>query len=278
VVRQDAAAPNITIQAGFQARGQGFTAGGYGAGGQSGQIVDLPAYENDVLNALVLTGGLPGAAAADEIIIQRGNLRSQTAHPSLDALYPQPWNPEMALGAAEGMVRIPLRLDPGQPFPVSKEDVVLNPGDIVFVPARQGGLFFTGGLLIAGVFPLPTNRDLRVVEAVAVVGGPLLSGGIAGNNLSGQIVGVGIGNPSPSLLTVLRKTPGGGQVAIRVDLNEALRDPRENILVQSDDILLLQETPGEALGRYFTTVFNLTLFTELFRTSSSLGTATLSAP
>ena len=33
----------------------------------------------------------------------------------------------------------------------------------------------------------------------------------------------GIGFPNPSLVSILRRTPGGGQVVIRVDLNRALR-------------------------------------------------------
>src|SRR5216684_247130 len=64
------------------------------------------------------------------------------------------------------------------------------------------------------------------------------------SNLSGQIIPRGIGEPSPSLLTVLRRTPSGGQVSIRVNLNRALQDPHENIMVQPDDVLILQETPS----------------------------------
>ena len=38
-------------------------------------MVNLPAYENDVLTVLAYTGGLPGFDAANEIIIQRGYLK-----------------------------------------------------------------------------------------------------------------------------------------------------------------------------------------------------------
>ena len=76
----------------------------------------------------------------------------------------------------------------------------------------------------------------------------------------------GIGNPSPSALTVIRRTPGGGQVSIFVDVNRALRDPRERIIVQPDDILILQETVGEAISRYVADVFNFNILPT--RTSS----------
>ena len=46
---------------------------------------------------------------------------------------------------------------------------------------------------------------------------------------------------------------------IRVDLNEALRDPRENILVQSGDILILQETTGESFARYIDGIININI-------------------
>jgi hypothetical protein len=49
--------------------------------------------------------------------------------------------------------------------------------------------------------------------------------------------------------------PGGGVQPIRVNLNRALRQYDERILVQAGDVLILQETPCEALARYFTDVF-----------------------
>jgi hypothetical protein len=67
-----------------------------------------------------------------------------------------------------------------------------------------------------------------VVAAVARVRGPLVSGAFNQSNLSGLIIPVGIGNPNPSLLTVLRRTPGGGQIPIRVDLNRSSRPARAN--------------------------------------------------
>ena len=86
------------------------------------------------------------------------------------------------------------------------------------------------------------------------------------------------GNPSPSLVTVLRKTPGGGQVPIRVNLNQAMRDPRENILIMPGDMLLLQETPSEAVTRYITNVFSLDFVGEILNRGSAASTATVVVP
>ena len=49
-------------------------------------------------------------------------------------------------------------------------------------------------------------------EAIAFVSGPFVNGGINGNNLSGNLLQSGLGFPSPSLVTVLRRTPGGGRI------------------------------------------------------------------
>jgi hypothetical protein len=38
----------------------------------TGHVVDLPAYENDVLRALSETGGMPGTDAKNEVLIYRG--------------------------------------------------------------------------------------------------------------------------------------------------------------------------------------------------------------
>ena len=231
----------------------------------TGTIVDLPAHENDILNALNRTGGLPGPDAVNEITVQRGGFRVDDS------------TGELAFDTGE-TVRIPLRLRPGEPLPFSPKDIILQTGDILYVKGRTAQFYYTAGLLPAGEVPLPRDYDLDVVEAVTRIGGPVLNGGLNSNNLSGGIVAHGLGNPSASLLTVLRRTPDGRQVNIRVDLNEALRDPRENILVQAGDVLLLQETSGEAAARYASSVLNLGFVGEIFRGGSGHGAASATLP
>ena len=231
----------------------------------TGTIVDLPAYENDVLNALNRTGGLPGPDAVNEVVVQRGGFRRDQI------------TGELFFDDGE-IVRIPLRISPGEPLPFGPKDIVLHTGDILYIKGRTAEFYYTAGLLPAREVPLPRDHDLDVVEAVTRIGGPILNGGINSSNLSGAIVAPGIGNPSPSLLTVLRRTPDGRQVNIRVDLNQALRDPRERILVQAGDVLILQETPGEALARYFTDVLTLSFLGEMFRGASGFGSASATLP
>src|SRR5207244_3168342 len=124
----------------------------------------------------------------------------------------------------------------------------------------------------------PPNYDITVVDAVLRSGGTLLAGGLSSRNFTGTAVQAGIGNPSPSLLAVLRRTPNGGQVTIRVDLNEAVRDPRQNILLQGGDVLILQETPDEAITRYFTNITRLNLFLRFIDHKDAQGSVNLTAP
>lgn len=228
----------------------------------SGYPIDLAAGENDVLNALAKTGGLPGLDANNEIIIQRTIKSDDTGGvPDVD------------------MIRIPLRVRRGESPSFRPEDVILNDGDIVFIESRETEVFYTAGLMPTGEHVLPRDYDLDVVEAVLRIRGPLVNGGInQQSQFAFQLQAQGIGFPSPSLLTVLRRTSDGRQLKIRVDLNRALRDPRERILVQPGDILVLQEKPGEAVARYFTNFFRLNFFFRIIERGSVNSNATISVP
>jgi hypothetical protein len=278
----------------------GLTLGGDSVLGSTkrgtGHLVSLPAYENDVLNALSRTGGLPGLDAVNEVVIQRGSFRpdpDRQASPQEGELLPVPrlsphaerdgrvregCSQAPAAGLGGQVIRIALRLRPGEELPFKPEDVILQTGDIVFIEARETELFYTGGLLPPGEHVLPRDHDLDVVQAIAQIHGPFVNGGLNVNNLTGSLIPGGIGSPSPSLLIVLRRIPGGGQVPIKIDLNRALRDPRQSILVQSRDVLVLQETPGEAFARYVSEVLKFNLFGTIIRQRDLLGTGNLTVP
>ena len=119
----------------------------------------------------------------------------------------------------------------------SKQEGVTPASNVEFCPdsnVAPKAVFYTGGILGGGEYPL--TPDLHVVEAIAVAHGPIHPG---------------LGRPRPSLVTVVRRLPTGQQLPIRVNLNEALRDSRENILIWPGDLILLQETPCEKTCRWF---------------------------
>ena len=242
----------------------------------TGFVLELPETEADVLSALAKSGGLPGPTAQNEVIVYRGhddNAGFQT---------PAEWD-ESGLNVPEQTerrtIRIPLQVEPGTPRPFDAKDVHLQSGDIVFVPGRDTDVYYTGGLIPPREVPLPRDADIRVVEAILRAGGSVNNGGVLIGNFTGSNTFLrGLGNPSPSLVTVLRRTPGGGQVPIRVNLNRALRDPRENLLVMPGDVLLMQETPAEAVARYVSQVFNVAIFSNFLDRGSAQGTADVVLP
>jgi protein involved in polysaccharide export with SLBB domain len=214
----------------------------------TGASLDLPAYQNDVLNALSTTGGFPGLDAINEVLIQRND-------------------PDPAVNrASPKIVRIPLRMRDGDTIPFRPEDVILKKGDIVFIEARDTEVYYTGGILQSHQFTLPRDYDLRVTDAITIASGPYLNGNFAQNSFSSSIVESGLGSASPSRVTVLRRTKLNGQIPIIVDLNVAARDPRENIIIMPGDTIIMQETVGEASTRYFTSIVGYT--GTLFNTGS----------
>jgi protein involved in polysaccharide export with SLBB domain len=272
VVREDSAQQQLQYRS-ESLLGLGATETTIGGGRRSvGQILELPAYENDVLSALARTGGLPGLESTREVLIQRGywdGKADANGQPAFDA----GGVPAGDVQDRPRVTRIPLRIKPGEKLNFTPEDIILQNGDIVTVQGRDPIFYYTGGLLPAGEYPLPMDYDLTVVEAVLKSRGPLLNGGLNASNLSGALVGFGLANPSPNLLSVLRQAPNGQQVTIRVDLDEAVRDPRQNLLVQGGDILILQEVPDQAITRYFTQILRADLFFRWIDRGDVQGTA-----
>jgi hypothetical protein len=277
VVREDNSQQQVSLR-NESLIGLGTTQTTIGGGYRGvGLVLELPAYENDVLNALARTGGLPGLESTQEVIIQRGYWDPK-ADPNgactSNGLYSQITDESNR----QRVTRIPLRLRPGQPLGFGPKDILLENGDIVMVRGRLPQFFYTGGVLPSGEYPLPNEYDLTALEAVMKVRASVFNGGVNTSNLNGVSIGAGIGNPSPNLLAVLRQTPSKGQVIIRVDLDEAARDPRQNLLIQAGDVLILQETPDQAMTRYFTQVFQLNLFTRFLNRADATGTTNLSVP
>lgn len=239
--------------------------------------LELRAYKNDVLHALSESGGLPGLDAVNEIRIQRGRFADPADREEVAREL------EAGICSTPGLeeTRIPLRLAPGQPLPFRPQDIILNSGDVVFIEARESEVFYTGGLLPPTEIDLPRDHDLDVLEAVAMANGPIFSGGFRLGNatFSAELTRTGqVGSPSPSQLIVLRKTANGRQVPIRVDLNRATWDDHERIIVQANDVLILQQTPDEALASYWVGVVNFTGVFRLFQHEDAVGTATIAAP
>ena len=147
------------------------------------------------------------------------------------------------------VIRIPIRLGPGETADIREEDIILQDGDIVFIESRDTEVFFTGGLLGGGQFTLPRDYDLDILQALSIAtsrgnaGATRTVGGLSALNNDVSI--------SPSTVIVLRKLPDGGEVPIKIDLYRARTDMSERIAIQPGDYILLQYTPLEAIAAFF---------------------------
>lgn len=223
-----------------------------------GTLVSLEAGKNDLLSALNQTGGPPGLDGKNEVFIYRGGY--------------DPANPQ------KGASRIPLKIFPDQQLTISEADITLNEGDIVVIPGRDAEVFYTGGILQSRQFALPRDYDLDIVAAIAVANGQIINGAFQNNQFQGNSIATGLGAPSPVLVNVLRKLPDGQQLNIRIDLGRALQDPRERIYIIPNDVIVLQEKPGEALLRYLTQTIRVSYVWQFLRGAAFNANSTATGP
>jgi hypothetical protein len=222
----------------------------------SGDLIDLPAYENDVLHVLAATGGLPGIETFSHIWV----LKSASPEINAEARARLEAGEDAAqvfraLNAQRAAIRIPLRIKAGQPLPFGPQDVILHTGDIVYLEPRDVEVFYTGGLLPGGQIPLPRDHDIDIMEAVALANGQL--GGIV--NAAQFRSGAGPGAILPaSRAVVVRKLANGQEIMIRCDLNRARFDPTERIIIQPGDFVMMHYKPGELVGNAAANFFQFT--------------------
>jgi hypothetical protein len=242
----------------------------------TGHVVDLPIYENDLLHALSETGGMPGTDAKNEVMIYRGmyddamsadvildNLcHSQCQDQCVDPCFCD----ERPIPDPPYVTRIPLRYNPANPPTFTKEDIILHEGDIVIIRSRDTETFYTAGLLGGGEHPLPRDKDLDIIGAIAVAGGSLGSTGTgigAIGNRGGGGGGGGGGRQQacqPSEAIVVRELPCGSSISMRIDLNQALQDPAQRILIKPNDVVILRYTITEEIGNVLINMLQINYF------------------
>ena len=211
----------------------------------TGYAVDLNAYENDVLHALNETGGMPGLDAKAEVVIYRGMFKDGVERDDLISQYAQGFDPCSNFPQdheENGVIRIPLRYYPENPPRFSEEDIILQTGDIVKIESRDRETFYTGGVLPGGEHLIPRDKDLDILGAIAIAGGSLNSGGIiplSSNGMQSLNGSSGFTGVPPSQAVVLRNVGGREQIAIRVNLNDALTNTNERILIMPGDTILV---------------------------------------
>jgi len=162
-------------------------------------------------------------------------------------LFPEKFSYEDLTIDSPNVIRIPIRLGPGETPNITEEDVTLYDGDIVFIESRESEVFYTGGLLGGGEYQLPRDRDLHVLEAVSIAQSQVGGGGGGTMSSSGGVSALnGDVTISPSRVIIRRRLPDGQVVPIEVDLYRARLTPEEDIIIQPRDLIMLQYKCGEA--------------------------------
>jgi hypothetical protein len=232
----------------------------------TGASISLPAYKNDVLNALMATGGLPGLGAKNEIRIYKRNaaLTDNGYDPTVVGV--QDYRIASAsclnidpLGLDGPDIIIPLRVPAGNQLDLDPSAVILEDGDVVYIASRTSEVFYTAGMLPGGQHQLPRDLDVDVFAALAIAG---YSYGQADQRGGGMIPSTGI---VPSQLYILRQRPDGTQFAIDVDLPRAVENERERLLIQPGDRLILRYTAKEEILNFGIFAFFTYGIRELFQ-------------
>lgn len=223
----------------------------------AGSTLYLEKADCTVLTALMRTGGMPGIDARNEIWVMKG-LKPEECEKYVP---PTSWTlagemPMVLTDEDSRIIRIPLEIVPGEPPPFDTNDIVLEDGDVVFLPRRDGDVFLTGGLLGGGRYPLNRDRDLDILEAMAATTGNTL--GPVGSPKTATQFRSGPGNViAPSNVVIVRRIADDQQIKITVDLKKALSDPSERILIAPGDLIILRYRPREIVVN---TLLNLTDF------------------
>jgi len=217
--------------------------------------VRLKAYENDLLHALSESGGMPGNDAKNEVVILHGAGNTPEMQAQARSAIEDPLTRQQFFAQFRNITRVPLRINPkAAAISLSTDDIVLQRGDIVFVESREAEVFYTGGLLSGGQFPIPRDYDLDVLGAIALSGGSIASG-VGGNNFRGTLYSTSGSTPGggslasllpPTEVIVIRKGREQMQV-IKLDLRTAMTDPQQRILIQPNDLVMLEYTDFEMI-------------------------------
>ena len=236
----------------------------------AGTVLKLDSDENDVLRALMNTGGMPGVSSKNEVQILRSNAQDKKTRREFMEQYSRlaaqymndPCNCPPPMPDVPTIIRIPLRLPPGVSPAFTEEDITLQEGDILLIETRETEFFFTGGLLPGGQFPIPRDYDLDVLGAMAMAGYGLERSAQGNVGLGGNFTQA----IPPGRLYILRPSScGKSQLSIEVDLAKAMNDPRQRPIVQPGDTLILQYKPFEEIVNFGVGTFFTFGIRQLFR-------------
>jgi polysaccharide export outer membrane protein len=184
-------------------------------------IKELRRDSSDMLSALAMAGGRTDNASTEVDIVRRPTPAEAGGGVTLAGYAP---------GAASGMgppiAPVIEHVDLatiGQPG--NNSNLELSEGDVVLVKARPPRVIHVMGLVRRpNQIDIPANQDLRVLDAIALAGGPT------------TLVA--------DTIHVIRQVPGREDaIVIKVSMMQAKADARSNVLLTAGDIVSIEQTP-----------------------------------
>jgi len=192
-------------------------------------VYAIPATQASLLTALVQAGGLK-KEAQPAVEIRRAETAEKKTLPLENPVKDEvegrltSWEESTTSGDT---VRIDLIS--ATRSPTSDLRYHLNDGDVVYVPERKVDPIFVDGLVTKpGMYELPPNQEVRLLDALAMAGGR--------------------NNPLADNVWVLRHVPGREEpIVIKSKINAIKRNSEENIRIAPGDVITVEETPGTFL-------------------------------
>jgi polysaccharide export outer membrane protein len=202
-------------------------------------VVELPRGSCDLASAIAAAGGLAKNASTRIEILHRGE-RSFFADGTIQPNH-EPAN-EVTLASytaleVESADQDVSRIDLAQVGPMASQNRRLDDRDVVMVmPEETQVIHVTGLVKKPNQFELPRDKNIRVLDAIAMAGGTA--------------------SPVADKVFVIRQVPNDSQPAvIKVSITGAKRHGAENMLLAAGDLVSVESTPAtmtvDMIGKFF---------------------------
>lgn len=180
---------------------------------------DLSTGNSDLLGALAVAGGLTEEAGLEVRVLRKGGARGVLPTPASGPTLAQYAEPHV-----EQRPRV-LTVDLTDATNTSAENFQLGDGDVVVVPPDDPGFVHVMGLVREpGQFEIPVNRDLRLLDALALAGGRTI-----------QVA---------DRIRIIRQLPGEPEpVIINASVGKAKKSGSANLRLAAGDLVSVEETP-----------------------------------
>jgi polysaccharide export outer membrane protein len=211
-------------------------------------VVELPRGACDLASAIAAAGGLAKDASTRIEILHRGTrtFLAENGKPAGDSPDVNTTEGVTLASYNEQSVAGPpdlARIDLAQAGPMASQNRRLDDRDVVMVMPRESHVIHVTGLVkTPDQFELPHDKDIRVLDALAMAGG--------------------VTSPVADKVYVIRQVPGGGKPAvIRVSVAKAKRSGEENMLLAAGDLVSVENTVAtvtvDTVGKFFRVALGL---------------------